>query len=88
MDFFPPKKISLGGPGSATLRPKFQVGNCVTWISTIMSMEMFSFLGQAHVAVTEKFTVTNILNVDTQLQFEFCKSIQHLCKYSHKQKSS
>jgi len=33
-----------------------------------MSMEMLSFLGQAHIAVTEKFTITNILNVVTQLQ--------------------
>ena len=36
---------------------------------------------KAHVAVTEKFTITNILNVVTQLQLEFCKSIQHLFKY-------
>ena len=36
---------------------------------------------KAHVAVTKKLTITNILNVVTQLQLEFCKSIQHLFKY-------
>jgi len=44
-----------------------------------MSVEMLSF--QAHVAVTEKFTTTNVMKVVTQLQLEFCKSIQHLFKY-------
>jgi len=29
------------------LRAKFQSSNCVTWISTIMSREMLSFLGQS-----------------------------------------
>jgi len=32
-------------------------------------------------AVTATFTITNILNVVTQLQLEFCKCIQHLFKY-------
>jgi len=43
-----------------------------------MSKEMLSFLGQAHIAVTETFIRTNILNVVTQLQSEFCISIQRL----------
>jgi len=53
-----------------------------------MFMEMLSFLGQTHVAVTEKFTITDILNVVTQLnvvlQLKFCKRIQHLFKYPTK----
>jgi len=39
---------------------------------------------KAHVAVTEKFTITNILNVVAQLQLEFCKCIPHLFKYPTK----
>jgi len=37
---------------------------------------------KAQVAVTEKFSITHILNAVTQLQLEFCKSIQRLFKYS------
>ena len=36
---------------------------------------------KVHVAVTEKFAMTNILNVVAHLQLEICKSIQHLFKY-------
>jgi len=36
---------------------------------------------KAHVAVSEKFTISNILNVITQLQLKFCKSSQHLFKH-------
>jgi len=49
-----------------------------------MSMEMLSFWDKvikAHVAVTENVTITNILNVVTQLQLQFYKSLQHLIKY-------
>ena len=69
---------------SVTLRAKFQVSNFVIWYSTIMSMKC-SVSGtkwyKAHVTVSENFTITNILNVVTQLQLEFCKRIQHLFKY-------
>jgi len=53
-----------------------QVGNCVTWIRQLCPWECSVSEPKwykAHVAVIEKFTITNILNVVIQLQLEFCK---------------
>jgi len=69
---------------SVTLRAKVQVsivwpefGQSCPWKCSVSRPKWY----KAHAAVTEKFTITYVLNVVTQLQLEFCKSIQHLFNY-------
>ena len=67
-----------------TLSEKFQVA--IVWPEFRQSCPWKCSISRptwykAHVAVTEKFTITDVVNVVTQLQLQFCKSIQHLFKY-------
>ena len=61
--------------GLAIVWPEFR--QSCPWKCSVSRPKWF----KTHVAVTEKFTITNILIVVTQLHLEFCKSIQHLFKY-------
>ena len=76
----PPIKISAYSPGSrmAIVWPEFW--QSCPWKCSVSRPKWY----KAHVAVTEKFTITNILKVVIQLQLEFCKSMQYLLKYPTK----